>query len=317
MIDKKLVRAAKEGDVEAFTVLVSTYSNVVHAASYQVVLDYYLAQDIAQETFVRAWYNLSQLENEETLGNWLYTIARRLSLDWLRKYRTKQVDSYSDLVDMRSEHTVEDAVLRNEKVEKVHQAFNQLDENHRNVVYMYFISGFNTREISEVLDISSNTVESRLRRAKLKMKKGLFEMAAEVLTTHKVDNQFSQRVKARIKAMITIDMHVSDLKKSLHFYVEMLGFELVRPPFHPDQDIEDNAIIRIEGGPNIILVKKRDSHNIGRSSIVFTYHTDDIEAVYALLRENGVRTNDRYDDGCGQWFECFDPDGNLVNVHSD
>lgn len=122
---------------------------------------------------------------------------------------------------------------------------------------------------------------------------------------------------ARIKAMITIDMYVSDLRKSLHFYVEMLSFELVRPPFHPDQDIEDNAIIRVEGGPNIILVKKPDARNNGNSSIVFTYHTEDIEAVYTFLRDNGVRTNERYDDGCGQWFECFDPDGNMVNVHAD
>lgn len=143
-------------------------------------------------------------------------------------------------------------------------------------------------------------------------------MADEVRVAQKVDNPFSQRDKAKIKAMITIDMHVSDLKKALNFYVELLGFTLVRPPFHLDQDVEDdNAIIRVDGGPNIILVKKPNSQNKGRSPIVFTYHTDDIEAVYSVLRDSGIRTNERFDDGCGKWLECYDPDGNLVYVHSD
>lgn len=143
-------------------------------------------------------------------------------------------------------------------------------------------------------------------------------MAEEVWVAQKVDSAFSQRDKAKIKAMITIDMHVSDLKKALNFYVELLGFTLVRPPFHLNPDVEDeNAIIRVDGGPNIILVKKPNSQNNGRSPIVFTYHTDDIEAVYSVLKDSGIRTNERFDDGCGKWLECYDPDGNLVYVHSD
>lgn len=257
-MDLDLVRSATKGDVEAFTVLVSKYSNVVHAAAYQMVSDYYQAQDISQETFIRAWYNISQLEDGEKFGSWLYSIVKRVSIDWLRKSKTRQISSYSDLKDTWSDLSVEETILINERKEIVHQALKQLDEKHRNVVFMYFMSGLNTREISELLGISSNTVESRLRRARLKLKKEMFEMAQEVLVSQKVDSQFSQRVKARIKAMITIDMHVFDLKKALNFYVELLGFTLVRPPFHLDQDVEDNAIIRVDGGPNIILIKKQN-----------------------------------------------------------
>ena len=50
-----LVRNATKGDLEAFTILVAKYSNVVHAAAYQAVSDYYHAQDLSQETFIRAW----------------------------------------------------------------------------------------------------------------------------------------------------------------------------------------------------------------------------------------------------------------------
>jgi predicted enzyme related to lactoylglutathione lyase len=183
---------------------------------------------------------------------------------------------------------------------------------------MCFISGEYTQEKQlRVFRCLRNTAESRLRRARLEFDKEMFDLAEDVISVQKVDQQFSQRVKAKIKAMTTIDIHVTDLRKSLHFYVDLLGFQLVRPPFHTDQNVEDNAIIRIEGGPNIILVMKPHTEIGGGSSIVFTYHTDEIDVLHSVMKHNGVRTNERYDDGCGKWFECYDPDGNMVYVHAD
>lgn len=313
----ELVHNAAKGDVEAFTDLVSRYSNAVYAAAYQVVSDYYEAQDIAQEAFVRAWFNLAQLKEDGKFGSWLYTITKRVAVDWLRKYGTAQTTSYDALTEVRTEQSVEEEVLLNERKEAVRYGLDQLNENDRNVVLMYFMGGLNTREISDFLGVSKNTVESRLRRAKLKLKEEMMAMVEDVLTVQKVDQQFTQRVRAKIKAMITIDIYVADLRKSLNFYVDLLGFELVRPPSHSDQDVEDNAIIRVEGGPNIILVMKPGAQLVRGSSMAFTYHTDDIGALYSLLQDNRVQMNDRYDDECGKWFKCYDPDGNLVYVHAD
>lgn len=315
--EAELVRSAAKGDIEAFTDLISKYSNAAHAAAFHVVADYYDAQDIAQEAFVRAWMNLARLKDGEKFGSWLNAIVRRAAVDWLRKRGTKQTAFYVDLTEVRAEQSVEETVLFNERKQTVYSALARLSDPQRNVVLMYFIGGLNTREIGDFLGISNSTVESRLRRAKLKLKEEMLGMVEEVLSDQKVDRQFSQRVRAKIKALITIDIHVTDLKKSLHFYVDLLGFVLVRPPFHPDRNVEDNAIIRVEGGPNIILVAKPHTRSVGGSSIVFTYHTDDIGALHSLLQSHGVRVNERYDDGCGKWFECYDPDGNLVYVHAD
>ncbi|MGG4036505.1 sigma factor, partial [Paenibacillus cisolokensis] len=79
--DNELVRATLHGNWEAFGAIVRKYANVLQAVSYEVVRDYHTAQDVAQETFLKAYMNLHTLQKQEKLGSWLYSIARRLSLN--------------------------------------------------------------------------------------------------------------------------------------------------------------------------------------------------------------------------------------------
>lgn len=77
--DLERVRATMRGDWEAFGAIVRKYANVLHAVAYDIVRDYHTAQDIAQETFLKAFVNLHTLKNPEKLGSWLYSIVKRQS----------------------------------------------------------------------------------------------------------------------------------------------------------------------------------------------------------------------------------------------
>lgn len=87
MEDKEVVNSANQGDLEAYSALVSKYSNAVYATAFSVVGDFHYAQDIAQEAFVRAWSRLGMLEDSGKFGSWLFTITKRLSIKCLGRVK--------------------------------------------------------------------------------------------------------------------------------------------------------------------------------------------------------------------------------------
>ncbi|PWW08776.1 RNA polymerase sigma-70 factor (ECF subfamily) [Paenibacillus cellulosilyticus] len=138
--DERLVIRVCEGDMNAFAELTTKYSNAVYAAAFSVVGDFHIAQDIAQESFVKAWYKIHTLEQKEGFGSWLYTITKRMSMDWIRKREIPPGGHLmNDLIDPIS---LEERIDNLERKRAVWSALNTLDEKYRTVIAMYFISGF-------------------------------------------------------------------------------------------------------------------------------------------------------------------------------
>ena len=89
MEEEPLVRAARRGDREAFDRLVERYSHAVVARQFGWTRDPAAAEDLAQETFLRAWQGLKRLEDIRAFGSWLLSIGGFVGQEWLRR---KQVD---------------------------------------------------------------------------------------------------------------------------------------------------------------------------------------------------------------------------------
>lgn len=160
---KSIVLQAAGGNVDAFSQLINMYSNVVYAVLLSKINDFHSAEDLAQEVFIKVWNNLSQIKEPEKFGSWIVTMTRNQAIDWLRKSKPEQ-ELLEDSLDLSE--SLEGEILRRESSRTVRIALNQLDEKYRVVAVMYFISGFNTKEISEFLGISLSAVESRLKRSK-------------------------------------------------------------------------------------------------------------------------------------------------------
>jgi RNA polymerase sigma factor (sigma-70 family) len=317
--ERTLVLQAASGNVDAFSQLISIYSNAVYAVVFSRISDFHSAEDVAQDVFVKAWYNLNQLNDPEKFGGWILTISRNQALDWLRKSKPEQeyTEAHSD---MAISGSTEDEIINKENNQIVRAALNHLEEKYKLVAVMYFLSGFNTREISKFLGIGLSAVESRLRRSKEKLKKELFELAEQSIVTQKLGKEFTQKVVQRIVGVSCLIFPVSNVEVSAHWYVKHLGCILVREPIR-GSDGGINAIIKIGvDGPSVFLIEELERTPLhftrnGKPASMFELRTMDIEAFYLQLKEEGVQVGERYNnDPCSKFFDVCDPDGNTISI---
>ena len=125
-----------------------------------------LAEDLVQETFLRAWRSLDSLEKDEAAKAWLFTILRRENARLYERYRPELVDiedqSVADSSDQEPESKMERELLLS--------AIHRLDEEYREPLLLQVIGGFSGKEIAEIMDLNNNTVMTRLFRARNKLK---------------------------------------------------------------------------------------------------------------------------------------------------
>ena len=85
--DAQLVREVLSGNDEAFNILVQKYQKGIHALVWRKIGDFHYAEDIAQETFIKAYEKLSTLKEPSQFAGWLYVIANRLCINWLQRHK--------------------------------------------------------------------------------------------------------------------------------------------------------------------------------------------------------------------------------------
>lgn len=162
--ERELIAQAQRGDRRAFGELVRIHREGVVNVVYRMCGDANLAEDAAQEAFIRAWQHLSSYRPRSPFRNWVYRIATNAALDVLRREReTVDVDKLP-LSDSRGgpEATVEDR----ERSAYVRQAVLDLPEASRAVLILREYEGLSYREIADVLSIPIGTVMSRLNYAR-------------------------------------------------------------------------------------------------------------------------------------------------------
>ena len=202
--DVQLIHRILSDDDEAFNILVQKYQKGVHALVWRKVNDFHYAEEITQDTFLRAYTKLSTLKNHNQFAGWLYVIANRLCINWMRKKkpalqslegtRADEVtrSSYSHYV--LGERETEAAERRSEIVEKL---LVRLPESERTVVTLYYLGEMTAKEIGKFLGVSVKTVHSRLHRARKRLQDTEELLVQEVLggvqlPTHLIENVMRQ-----------------------------------------------------------------------------------------------------------------------------
>ena len=168
--EMELVASAQNGDRNAFSELVRVHAQGVLNVIYRLCGDAQLAEDAAQETFLRAWQNLAAYRPGTPLRNWLYRIAVNAGTDMLRKEKRVLPDDIEDL-DLTDGHPgLETLVSQNERTRLVQNAILSLPEASRAVLVLREYEGLSYQEISSTLDIPLGTVMSRLNYARNTLK---------------------------------------------------------------------------------------------------------------------------------------------------
>ncbi|MDE7205697.1 MAG: RNA polymerase sigma factor [Lachnospiraceae bacterium] len=159
---ENLIVEAKRGDSDAFIRLMqSQLQNMYKAASAILNNDEDVA-DAISDTILTCWEKLWQLKNPSYFRTWMTRILINKCKDMIRRQR-----GFS-LVEELPEQPVYDTKYENVEWK---DALNSLDEKHRLVMVLYYVEGFNTVEISEMLDMTESTVRSRLSRGREKLAK--------------------------------------------------------------------------------------------------------------------------------------------------
>jgi RNA polymerase sigma factor (sigma-70 family) len=153
------------GDDLAFAQLYDGYAATVYGLALRVTRDPSAAEDITQDVFLRVWERPSSYDSARgELRPWLATIARRRSVDWLRRAATRRRHTAA-LAQEPVEHVanLEDAVVRGEVAAVVRDAVERLPETNRSAILLAYYGGLTYRGVAETLGIPEGTAKSRLR----------------------------------------------------------------------------------------------------------------------------------------------------------
>ena len=158
--DENLVDAARNGDREAFGLLVSRYRDLVYAFAYARLRNRDEAEDAAQEIFLRAYQHLPEFRSD-CFGAWLMRIARNFCTDVQRRRHTRRTEELSEHWMDRSP-SPEMAAMSKERRHELAAALEALPEKHQTLVLMHYGSGRSYREMALALDLPETTVVGRM-----------------------------------------------------------------------------------------------------------------------------------------------------------
>ena len=164
--DKELVRAVQAGDREAYGQLVIRYERSLRAVIAQIVSDIHVAEDLAQDAFVKAFQNVSRLRNPSRFGPWLYKIARHEALMWIR--RRPRITEGSLSKDTPLEQC--DGRL-SEASEQLLKAVMTLPSQEQRVVLLRYFEGHPVGDIARMIGRPIGTVTKQLSRAHVRLRR--------------------------------------------------------------------------------------------------------------------------------------------------
>ena len=206
-IDVELIHRVLDGDDAAFTELVKKYQKPVHALVWRKIGDFHIAEEITQDTFLKAYQRLATLKKPQSFASWLYVIAANHCSTWLRKRRL-QTQSLEETSDARLERATYSGYVieENERTaveaqrEVVKKLLAKLQESERTVITLHYFGEMSSAEISRFLGVSANTIRSRLRRAQQRLRKEE-PMIREVLGNFQITPNLTENIMREIARM--------------------------------------------------------------------------------------------------------------------
>jgi RNA polymerase sigma-70 factor (ECF subfamily) len=167
-----LVQRSRGGDLEAYDDLVRRYQERIYATIYHMTSNHEDANDLAQESFIKAYQALKSFKGGSSFYTWLYRIAVNKTINFLKQRKNRMHMSLNDL-DLNAEHDPDLMALISDKTprreaglaelqEKLNEAMLKLSEPHRLVVVLHDVQGLSHDEIARIMDCNIGTVRSRL-----------------------------------------------------------------------------------------------------------------------------------------------------------
>lgn len=179
--DNILIKKSINGDGWAFKIIMGKYLKPVYNFLYQLTKDPSVVDDLTQETFIKAWKNLSRFSQTKSFKVWIFTIAKNTAYDFLKKKKSIPFSSIAEEDSNNLEEIIDDKPLPDELLERkdlekeLSEKLNQIADIYRVILLLHYKDDFSLSEISEILNEPYNTIKSRHQRGMQKLKSLLID----------------------------------------------------------------------------------------------------------------------------------------------
>lgn len=163
-LHQPIINKCKSNNAKAQMQLYNLYCKAMFLVAFRYVKDRFVAEDVMQDAFIKAFKNINTYKNEVAFGAWLKKIVINQSVDHLKKNKLELVAINEAVYKLENEDDwqVENTI----SVEKIVKAINNLKDKYRLVLNLYLLEGYDHQEISKILCITENTSRTHLLRGK-------------------------------------------------------------------------------------------------------------------------------------------------------
>ena len=201
----KLLKKCLKGDPQAFEVIVSKYQELICAITFSAAPDVQQSEELAHQTFINAWKNLSQLKDLSKFRPWLCTIARNNIRNFINKNKrdiiakAKPMENINDTAADQSGPL--ESAIKKERQALVRDAIQQIPQRYREPLVLYYRRQQSVKQVARSLDLSEDVVKQRLHRGRNMIKDQLSSIVEETLSANGPKKAFTTAVIASVTAM--------------------------------------------------------------------------------------------------------------------
>ncbi|AXT53285.1 RNA polymerase sigma factor [Aquimarina sp. BL5] len=170
--DQYYIKQVLEGEVNTFSSLVERYQSLVYTIVFRMVRNKEEAEEIAQDTFIKAYKSLSKYRGEAKFSTWLYTIAYRKSLDAIKKNKRFVATELIEEVSEGEVGVVNDALSYLQDIERkeiISNSILKLPEEESAIITLYYFEEKSIKEIKEIVGLTEDNIKIKLYRSRKKL----------------------------------------------------------------------------------------------------------------------------------------------------
>ena len=193
--DNQLIGMYLDGNRNALNGIINRYTQIIYRFVLRISNNSDEAQDITQETFIKVWKNIKKYDEDKSFKSWLFTIAQRTAIDYLRKRKSVNFSSMdNDETGTTFEETIKDDDLvsasklieNNENIATIQKALNAISIENRTIVLLHNGEEMTFEEIAEVIGKPMNTIKSQYRRSLMKLKESIVNTENELQASARI-----------------------------------------------------------------------------------------------------------------------------------
>jgi len=163
-----IIERIKNGDQKAYRLLVDRNKDMVYSIALKIVKNTEEAEELAMDAFMKAFEKIDTFKGDSAFSTWIYRICYNLSLSKLRKksLNVSTIEDHSYKISDESDLDALQLIIKEEKNSLVHKAIDDLDEDYKNVIKLFYFEDKKLRELADILKISEANAKVKLHRGR-------------------------------------------------------------------------------------------------------------------------------------------------------